>query len=404
MDSYVHNFVNYLLYFGLIHPNLISSFENQYNILVTGLNNNNNIRFKNENKFIIKSKSVSNIKLINNKDEMIFQALNNYIMGLTSNQIKIISKNILGKFNQYIGNIRNKFLNNLVNIYSKQKLNQYIEKWKKIDFVKIENTNLNNNNIIEKKKDIKTNDNTYFKKISNEIRNKISNFKRDYSNPKKINKSYNISHNIDKKIKENKTNNFIVRQIEYSKILKLKKELIHNQNEEEIINLCSFSPKLNTITPSIKSKYKKIIQNKPSQERKRQISSSKKNNNNISSKVSERLYNDYSKYKKKKNELIKEIDIERGITFKPKSYTNKSKYYKVEGNFDDRNKKLLEDRQNFAFVYDYLRQKEIDDNLVSGGKGFNLINNYIMDSKIKNKNIKYEKLLSDSKKNENINC
>jgi hypothetical protein len=185
MDSYVHNFVNYLLYFGLIHPNLISSFENQYNILVTGLNNNNNIRFKNENKFITKSKSVSNIKLINNKDEMIFQALNNYIMGLTSNQIKIISKNILGKFNQYIGNIRNKFLNNLVNIYSKQKLNQYIEKWKKIDFVKIENTNLNNNNIIEKKKDIKTNDNTYFKKISNEIRNKISNFKRDYSNPKK---------------------------------------------------------------------------------------------------------------------------------------------------------------------------------------------------------------------------
>ena len=404
MDSYVHNFVNYLLYFGLIHPNLISSFENQYNILVTGLNNNNNIRFKNENKFITKSKSVSNIKLINNKDEMIFQALNNYIMGLTANQIKMISKNILGKFNQYIGNIRNKFLNNLVNIYSKQKLNQYIEKWKKIDFVKIENTNLNNNNIIEKKKDIKTNDNTYFKKISNEIRNKISNFKRDYSNPKKINKSYNISHNIDKKIKENKTNNFIVRQIEYSKILKLKKELIHNQNEEEIINLCSFSPKLNTITPSIKSKYKKIIQNKPSQERKRQISSSKKNNNNISSKVSERLYNDYSKYKKKKNELIKEIDIERGITFKPKSYTNKSKYYKVEGNFDDRNKKLLEDRQNFAFVYDYLRQKEIDDNLVSGGKGFNLINNYIIDSKIKNKNIKYEKLLSDSKKNENINC
>ena len=276
MDSYVHNFVNYRLYFGLIHPNLISSFENQYNILVTGLNNNNNIRFKNENKFITKSKSVSNIKLINNKDEMIFQALNNYIMGLTSNQIKIISKNILGKFNQYIGNIRNKFLNNLVNIYSKQKLNQYIEKWKKIDFVKIENTNLNNNNIKKKKKDIKTNDNTYFKKISNEIRNKISNFKRDYSNPKKINKSYNISHNIDKKIKENKTNNFIVRQIEYSKILKLKKELIHNQNEEEIINLCSFSPKLNTITPSIKSKYKKIIQNKPSQERKRQISSSKK--------------------------------------------------------------------------------------------------------------------------------
>ena len=152
MDSYVHDFVNYLLYFGLIHPNLISSFENQYNIVITGLNhNNNNIRFKNENKILSKSKSVSNIQLVkNNKDEMIFQALNNYIMGLTANQIKIISKNILGKFNQYIGNIKNKFLNQLVNIYSKQNLNQYFEKWKKIDNIKIENNNLNNYN--DKKK------------------------------------------------------------------------------------------------------------------------------------------------------------------------------------------------------------------------------------------------------------
>ncbi len=403
MDSYVHDFVNYLLYFGLIHPNLISSFENQYNIVITGLNhNNNNIRFKNENKILSKSKSVSNIQLVkNNKDEMIFQALNNYIMGLTANQIKMISKNILGKFNQYIGNIKNKFLNQLVNIYSKQRLNQYMEKWKKIDNITIENNYLNNFNTIEKKSDRNMNDDINFKKISNEIRKKILNFKRDYSNPKKINKSDYTSYNIDKKIKDNKKNNFIARQVEYSKISQLKRELIHNQNEEEIINLCSFSPKLNTITPSIKSKYKKLIQNKPFSERQRQNSSSKKNNNNISTKVSERLYNDYTKYQKKRNELTKEIDIERGITFKPKSYTNKSKYYKIEGNFNDRNKKLLEDRQNFAFVYDYLRQKEIDDNLVSGGKGFNLINNYIIDSKIKNKNIKYEKLLSDSKIDEN---
>ena len=402
MDSYVHDFVNYLLYFGLIHPNLISSFENQYNILVTGLNkNNNNIRFKNENKFIFKSKSVSNIQLVKtNKDEMIFQALNNYIMGLTANQIKIISKNILGKFNQYIGNIKNKFLNQLVNIYSKQNLNQYFEKWKKIDNIKIENDNFNNYN--DKKSERNINDSIYFKKISNEIKKKFSTFKRDYSNPKKINKSYHTSYNIDKKLKDNKTNNFIARQVEYSKISEIKRELIHNQNEEEIINLCSFSPKLNTISASIKSKYKKIIKNKPFSETKRQISSSKKNNNNnISTKVSERLYNDYSKYQKKRNELTKEIDMERGITFKPKSYTNKSKNYKIEGNFNERNKKLLEDRQNFAFVYDYLRQKEIDENLVSGGKGFNLINNYIIDNKIKNKNIKYEKLLSNSKIDEN---
>ena len=88
--------------------------------------------------------------------------------------------------------------------------------------------------------------------------------------------------------------------------------------------------------------------------------------------------------------------MERGITFKPKSYTNKSKNYKIEGNFNERNKKLLEDRQNFAFVYDYLRQKKINENSIGGGYPNQLIYNYLQGNNDIKNNLGYNELLPDS--------
>ncbi len=169
--------------------------------------------------------------------------------------------------------------------------------------------------------------------------------------------------------------------------------MIQNKSEEEIDFICSFAPKLNTISHKIKSKYKTIEKSRiESQRRKSKNLSSKKNN--ISVRVCERLYNDFNKLLEKRTELTKVIDSERGITFKPQSFTINSKYNKIESNFEDRNKKLLEDRQNFAFVYDYLRQKQYDENLVGGGKRIILLNNYI--NKNKNKKINYETLLKNS--------
>ena len=67
--------------------------------------------------------------------------------------------------------------------------------------------------------------------------------------------------------------------------------------------------------------------------------------------------------------------MERGLTFKPKSFTSNSGY-NVESNFEERNKKLLEDRNNFVFVYDYLRQCKFNEHVL--GNGNKLLQNYLV--------------------------
>ena len=382
MDSTVHNFVNYLLYFGLIHPNYISSFENQYNYIETRINNNNERnKIKSVNK-LNKSKSFCSIQnQKNNNEEIILKTLINYITGLTNNQIKMISKNILGKFNQNIIHVKYKFLNKILLIYSKQTLNLYFQKWRKIN----KNMSFLLNKSIEKSKE---------SKILKNYENNSVHLKRFYSNPKYKNILYYKEFNLDKNYRGNTTNNFIARQEEYFKKKELKKKMIQNKSEEEIDFICSFAPKLNTISHKIKSKYKTIEKSRIESQRRKSKNLSPKKKNNISVRVSERLYKDFNKLLEKRTELTKVIDSERGITFKPQSFTINSKYNKIESNFEDRNKKLLEDRQNFAFVYDYLRQKQYDENLVGGGKRIILLNNYI--NKNKNKKINYETLLKNS--------
>ena len=77
----------------------------------------------------------------------------------------------------------------------------------------------------------------------------------------------------------------------------------------------------------------------------------------------EQLYKDYKDLENKRMKLQKEIDNERGMTFKPTSYTANSGYV-IQSNFNERNKKLLEDRQHFVFVYNYLRQRKFDENVL----------------------------------------
>ena len=64
----------------------------------------------------------------------------------------------------------------------------------------------------------------------------------------------------------------------------------------------------------------------------------------------------------------------------------------IESNFGERNKKLLEERQNFAFVYDYLRQKKYNEGKI-GKKSNDLLSNYLLSNNYSNNN--YNDLLSD---------
>jgi hypothetical protein len=118
----------------------------------------------------------------------------------------------------------------------------------------------------------------------------------------------------------------------------------------------------------------------------------------------EQLYKDYKTLENKKKQLQKNIDTERGLTFKPKSFTSNSGYT-IQGNFDERNKKLLEDRQNFVFVYNYLRDRKYNDDLVGNESSNKMIKEYAVqkrndiDNLIQNQRSANEMMYSGKMKN-----
>ena len=413
MDTYIKEIVDYLEYIGILPKSAISNFHNLYNSFLTRYSNNNSLENLNSKNKLITSNSSSLIYSSNNNKEFIIQTLSTYIMSLTITQIKNMSSNIIKNFFKNKIKVNGRFMSNVFKIYSNKKLKKCFEFWKKNSF---DNNDEINNNIINEINEMKTN-----------LKNPISNFnllkkiqnqksKKLKSQKKNISKSFISDSNNTKpnKIKtkknfistynslNNSTNcsqNFIKRQNEYTKKVQENKEKVKNKSEEELQLLCSFSPKLYENTIKVKSRYNNNIINTPKSSSKKKEKtktlSRGKSYSNLSSEVTERLYNDFTKYKQKRIDLQKSIDNERGITFKPKSYTQNSGYL-VEGNFGERNRKLLEDRQNFAFVYDYLRQKKINEDSIGGGYPNQLIYHYLQgNNEIKN-NLGYNELLPDS--------
>ena len=415
MDTNIKEIVDYLEYIGILPKSAISNFNNLYNSFLTRYSNNVSLENSNTKNRLIRSNSSSLIYSSNsNNEEFIIQTLSTYIMSLTITQIKNMSSNIIKNFLKNKTKINDRFMSNIFKIYSNKKLKTCFEFWKKNSFDN--NNEINNNNNINEINEVKTN---YKNAISNfnilkNIQNQKS--KKLKSQKKNISKSFisDSNNNQPNKIKNKKnfistynslnnsincSQNFIKRQNEYTKKVQENKEKAKNKSEEEIQLLCSFSPKLYENTIKVKSRYNNNIINTPksSSKKKEKIKtlSRGKSCSNLTSEVTERLYNDFTKYKQKRIDLQKSIDNERGITFKPKSYTQNSGYL-VEGNFGERNRKLLEDRQNFAFVYDYLRQKKINEDSIGGGYPNQLIYHYLQgNNEIKN-NLGYNELLPDS--------
>ena len=113
-----------------------------------------------------------------------------------------------------------------------------------------------------------------------------------------------------------------------------------------------------------------------------------------------KMHMKYVDYANNKKILQKAIDEEMGITFKPKSFTSKSGYV-VDSNFEDRNKKLIEDRNNFVFVYDYLRQSKFNENVYGGGNSNKLLKDYIQKNTKESEHITKKQQLEDDNKNTN---
>ena len=359
MDTYIKEIVDYLEYIGILPKSAISNFNNLYTSFLTRYSNNNSLENLNSKNKLITSNSSSLIYSSNNNKEFIIQTLSTYIMSLTITQIKNMSSNIIENFFKNKIKVNGRFMSNVFKIYSNKKLKS-------------------------QKKNISK---SFISDSNNTKPNKIKTKKNFISTYNSLNNSTNCSQN------------FIKRQNEYTKKVQENKEKVKNKSEEELQLLCSFSPKLYENTIKVKSRYNNNIINTPKSSSKKKEKtktlSRGKSYSNLSSEVTERLYNDFTKYKQKRIDLQKSIDNERGITFKPKSYTQNSGYL-VEGNFGERNRKLLEDRQNFAFVYDYLRQKKINEDSIGGGYPNQLIYHYLQgNNEIKN-NLGYNELLPDS--------
>ena len=263
-----------------------------------------------------------------------------------------------------------------------------------------------------------------------------------------------LYHKNMKSLSPNKTSlktyqqdSFLNRQEKFSQRVRESREKTSSKMEEEMKLLYTFSPKVNNRVPSnmfnrnnnlspgrkndnifVGGYYERPKHNNKSSER--HVSPTVENNLKAydrlyregSSKLRERHARDkegnksfnvhkrvvskdtinkmhmkYVDYANNKKILQKAIDEEMGITFKPKSFTSKSGYV-VDSNFEDRNKKLIEDRNNFVFVYDYLRQSKFNENIYGSGNSNKLLKDYIQKNNKEGEHItKKQQLENDNK-------
>ena len=376
MNSNSKEFIDYLQYIGFLSKNSINNFLTILNNEIDNVNNNN------KNNIII------------NNSNILLNSIINFVSNLTNNDIKNLANGLLERFNENKNKIKEKYLLKLFEIYQNKYLYYFVIKWKNI--IKFYNNNFHNkiSSYVE---------NNYNSTISyNFLNNNNSNNNSKIYKKNLSYKNLNSSHNfINNSKNPNLKEDFFSRLKNYSKKAQdnIEKNIIRSENELKL--LCSFSPKVNSSSKNVKSKYNKskIINNNQSNKELKPNHYRKNSNSKLSTisnkEAIDRLYNDYKDSQIRKKNLQKEIDEERGLTFKPKIFTDKNGIV-IEDNFEERNKKLLEDRKNFAFVYDYLRQKELSEHSVGGGKTNDLLQNYINRNNQMKENPNYEILLGQN--------
>ena len=320
---------------------------------------------------------------------------------------------------------------NLYNLHSKR---TWINKWKAFSlkkdydliFDKINESNHYNNYHTGK----------YNKKLN--INNNTNNNAARLKSASPL-KNMNV-HNNTTSTTTNNTNQydtFLNRQEKFSQRVKQKKQMNTNKIEEELHLLYTFSPKVNTrplhsynistntnnyvdrnipssnnlhtasnnmnmrsniercVSPTVSKKqssFDRLYRNSSAKMKQKNLSSKASNKSfNVKKAVHskakiDKLHKDYKTYENKKKDLQKKIDEDMGITFKPKSFTANSGYV-VDSNFEERNKKLIEDRNNFVFVYDYLRQCKFNEHVLGGSNSNKLLKEYIVKNNVEIENL-----------------
>ena len=330
MDQIAKEFLDYLIYIGLITNESIKSFILQLK---------NKINSSDKLKFILRN------------------ALFSYLNNLSEYDIKSISFTITNTFFTNKIKANEHIIENLLNIYEKSQLltyQEYINKWytltfnydinKILKFQVRENIldEINNNSIlIDNLIGIENTINNKHKRgfSHRNLSRNIQSFNQNGSNLNFSNIKKNPSNNNSKSI----VNDFISRQNDYIKNSSIKRAKLKQLNEDEYELLCTFSPKIigksieNNYTQSNSNIYKKLYEDSS----RRQITYNKKlkdyvknikneSKGNFSSKGNinhskkffnkeklEKLYNDFKTKSNVRRKLKNKINYENGITFKP---------------------------------------------------------------------------------------
>lgn len=274
--------------------------------------------------------------MFNAQATLIIEGLSAYFSALSKPQIDTFARNVVHKYTENHQKIKQKYLSVIINLTHTKTVKRLFNKWK---YLTHGNCNPARTHSIE----------------------------ATYHSQKLNTQSLNDS--------------FIMRQEYYKKKAKAKKERLSSLNEEDLIAQCTFNPKVistkEQMSPIIRSKraaerlYEDSNRRLDKYNKKQYESNSNKIKVNTVSNIAKpnkkmvnKLYQDAKEREAAKKVLQQQIDLERGITFKPASYT-KDSGYEVSSQFYERNKKLVDDRHNFVFVYDYLRQSKLNDNAVN---------------------------------------
>jgi hypothetical protein len=339
MEPMVKDFYDYLIYIGILNNDSLSSYTNIYN----QKNNNNN----NEN------------NLINNdiKFNYLTDALSEFLNNLSKENSIEIATNIINRYRENKKKITYSTLKNLIIKNELKYKLKYLNKW--IQFLNNNNLeNNNNNNFVQTfgKPQNLNNNNNYENIIKKSLEESETNINNNYNNLNQNylntdinnhqinypNSGYQITKTSNNNINRNKNkDNLLSRQKKF-----LEKAEINKKNQivelDKITNvLCPFTPTIYTQNYKNKSNMKKdaytrlyddVQQRKINSIRKQkeEINKIKQKSNFKATEINpniyadesyessiDKLYNEYKIRKSKKNLLQKEIDQERGLTFKP---------------------------------------------------------------------------------------
>ena len=338
MEPMVKDFYDYLIYIGILNNDSLSSYTNIYN-----QKNNNN-----EN------------NLINNdiKFNYLTDALSEFLNNLSKENSIEIATNIINRYRENKKKITYSTLKNLIIKFELKYKLKYLNKW--IQFLNnnnFENNNNNNNNFVQTfgKPQNLNNNNNYENIIKKSLEESETNINNNYNNLNQNylntdinshnnypNSGFQITKTSNNNINRNKNkDNLLSRQKKF-----LEKAEINKKNQivelDKITNvLCPFTPTIYTQNYKNKSNIKKdpytrlyddVQQRKINSIRKQkeEINKIKQKSNFKATEINpniyadesyessiDKLYNEYKIRKSKKNLLQKEIDQERGLTFKP---------------------------------------------------------------------------------------